>query len=378
MIIGLLGLGTIGSGVYEIAQKSEGITLKTILDQRCWLDNMTCDINDIVNDPEIELVVETMGGLHPAYEFAKAVLESGKHFVTANKYLVSVYGRELLAIAREKGKAFLYDAACGGGIAYLANLQIAKGIDNLTALGGILNGTTNFILDAMQTRGMDYAEALKEAQALGYAERDPSSDVDGLDTQRKLMLASSVGFDAYIASEDIPTYGISAVLPEDIAYAQKNGLTLRLCACAERSGDAISAYVEPTLVSAADAESAVRTNVNYAWYRGECYGLMSYIGQGAGKLPTAANVIRDVYTIMAGGRYMTSEACRDVKPDNSSAKHAYYVRIPAGEAFPQAWIAKQECDASFIYIETLPVSVADMHAEMAERKSAFFAGIRKG
>lgn len=378
MIIGLLGLGTIGSGVYEIAQKSEGITLKTILDQRCWMDNMTCDINDIINDPEIELVVETMGGLHPAYEFAKAVLESGKHFVTANKYLVSVYGRELLAIAREKGKAFLYDAACGGGIAYLANLQIAKGIDNLTALGGILNGTTNFILDAMQTRNMDYAEALKEAQALGYAERDPSSDVDGLDTQRKLMLACSVGFDAYIASEDIPTYGISAVLPADIAYAKKNDLVLRLCACAERSEGAISAYVEPTLVSSADAESAIRTNVNYAWYRGECYGLMSYIGQGAGKLPTAANVIRDVRTIMAGGRYMTSEACCDVKPDNASAKHTYYVRIPAGEAFPQAWIAKKESDAEFDYIETLPVAVAEMHAEMAERKSAFFAGIRKG
>ena len=378
MIIGLLGLGTIGSGVYEIAQKSEGITLKTILDQRCWMENMTCDINDILNDPEIELVVETMGGLHPAYEFARAVLESGKHFVTANKYLVSVYGRELLAIAREKGKAFLYDAACGGGIAYLANLQIAKNIDKLTALGGILNGTTNFILDAMQTRDMDYAEALKEAQALGYAERDPSSDVDGLDTQRKLMLACSVGLDAYIASEDIPTYGISSVLPADVAYCRKNDLVLRLCACAECKGEAISAYVEPTMVSASDPESAIHTNVNYAWYTGECYGLMSYIGQGAGKLPTAANVIRDVRTIIAGGRYMTSEACRDVKPDNSSAMHAYYVRIPAGEAFPENWIARKESDAEYDYIETLPVSVAEMHGEMAERKSAFFAGIRKG
>ena len=173
MKIGLLGMGTIGAGVYEIAQTLSDVDVKKVLEIRFKADYITDDINVILSDPEIELVVETMGGLHPAYEFATQVLESGKHFVTANKLLVSAYWSELTALAKRKGVAFLYGAACGGGIAYLANLTIARGIDNITALGGILNGTTNYILDAMQSKGLDYADVLKEAQALGYAERDP-------------------------------------------------------------------------------------------------------------------------------------------------------------------------------------------------------------
>ena len=377
MIIALLGMGTIGSGVFEIANKLEGVTLKKVLEKRFQAEYITDNIEDILNDQEIELVVETMGGLHPAYEFAKASLEAGKHFVTANKLLVSVYGAELVAIARAKGVAFLYGAACGGGIAYLANLKIAKEIDRLVSLGGILNGTTNFILDSMQSENKDYAEALKVAQDLGYAERDPSSDVDGLDTQRKLILACSVGFDAYIKPEDIPTAGIASVLAADVEWAKANGMALRLCACAERNAEnAISAYVEPTLVAANAPEAAILKNVNYAWYKGESYGLMSYIGQGAGKLPTAANVIRDVQSIAAGCMYMTSEACASITPDNASAVHAYYARIPAGEAFPAEWISDSSEQNGMQFIVTKPVSVAAMHAEMAGKKNCFFAGIQ--
>ncbi|MBP3410193.1 MAG: homoserine dehydrogenase, partial [Clostridia bacterium] len=307
MKIGLLGMGTIGSGVFEIAQSLSGVECKKVLEKRFQAEYITDNIEEIVKDPEIELVVETMGGLHPAYEFAVQVLENKKHFVTANKLLVSVYGPELTALAKANGVGFLYGAACGGGIAYLANLEIARGIDRITSLGGILNGTTNYILDSMQSKGMDYAQALSEAQALGYAERDPSSDVDGLDTQRKLILACAVGFDAYLKPEDIPTVGISRVLALDTDWAKANGMVLRLCACAERNAEnAVSAYVEPTLVAANAPEAAILSNVNYAWYKGESYGLMSYIGQGAGKLPTAANVLRDVKSISAGHRFMTS------------------------------------------------------------------------
>jgi len=377
MNIALLGMGTIGSGVFEIANKLEGVTLKKVLEKRFQADYITDNIEDILNDQEIELVVETMGGLHPAYEFAKASLEAGKHFVTANKLLVSVYGEDLVATARAKGVAFLYGAACGGGIAYLANLKIAKEIDRLTSLGGILNGTTNFILDSMQSEGKDYAEVLAVAQELGYAERDPSSDVDGLDTQRKLILSCAVGFDSYLKPENIPTYGISSVLAADVDWAKANGMVLRLCACAERSAeDALSAYVEPTLVAANAPEAAILKNVNYAWYKGESYGLMSYSGQGAGKLPTAANVLRDVQSISAGCMYMTSESCAPVVPDNGSAVHAYYVRIPAGAAFPAEWIAKSEEKNGMQFIVTKPVSVADMHAKMAAQKDGFFAGIQ--
>ena len=379
MKIGLLGMGTIGSGVFEIAQKLAGVEVKKVLERRFQADYITDKIEDIVTDPEIELVVETMGGLHPAYEFAAEALNHGKHFVTANKLLVSAYGEELTALARKQGVAFLYGAACGGGIAYLANLKIAREIDRITALGGILNGTTNYILDAMQSQNMDYAQALSEAQALGYAERDPSSDVDGLDTQRKLILACSVGYDAYIKPEEIPTRGISAVLPVDVEYARSRGLVLRLCARAERSeAGAISAYVEPTLVSASAPEAAILTNVNYAWYSGENYGLMSYTGQGAGKLPTAANVLRDVQSVAAGARYMTSEACRAAAPDNASARHAYYLRTSDASAVPAEWIAAREDLDGYCCIETVPVSVQAMHDFMAEQKDAFFAGIQRG
>jgi len=379
MKIGLLGMGTIGSGVFEIANSLQGVECKKVLEKRFQAEYITDNIEDIVKDPEISLVVETMGGLHPAYEFAVQVLENKKHFVTANKLLVSVYGPELTALAKANGVGFLYGAACGGGIAYLANLEIARGIDRITALGGILNGTTNYILDSMQSLNVDYAQALSEAQALGYAERDPSSDVDGLDTQRKLILACSVGFDVYLKPEDIPTFGISAVLSADIEWAKANGKVLRLCACAERNADnAVSAYVEPTLVAANAPEAAILSNVNYAWYKGESYGLMSYIGQGAGKLPTAANVLRDVKSIDAGHRFMTSECCAEAKPDNSAASHAYYVRIAKGEAFPAEWIAKQSACGEWDVYETLPVSVEAMHAFIADKKNAFIAGIQKG
>lgn len=373
MIIGLLGMGVVGSGVFEIAEKLENVTVKKVLHRRFQAEYITNNIEDIVKDPEIELVAEVMGGLHPAYEYAVAAMENGKHFVTANKLLVSVYGAELTALAKKKGVAFLYGAACGGGIAYLANLQIARGIDNLKALGGILNGTTNFILDNMQSSDMDYASALAQAQELGYAERDPSSDVDGLDTMRKLILACAVGFDAYIKPEDIPTFGISAVLPCDIEWAKANGLVLRLCAFGEMAEGKLGAYVEPTLVKASAPESAILKNVNYAWYEGERYGLMSYTGQGAGKLPTAANVLRDVCSVDAGQRYMTSESCVEMVPDNGSAKHCYYVRMADGNELPESWIAKREGD---VY-ETNEISVADMHAFMNGKKG-FFAGIKKG
>ena len=378
MTIGLLGMGTIGSGVFEIAQGLEGVQVKKVLEKRFQADYITDNIEEIVSDPEIELVVETMGGLHPAYEFAAQALSNGKHFVTANKLLVSVYGAELTKLAKEKGVAFLYGAACGGGIAYLANLEIARNIDRIVALGGILNGTTNYILDSMQSRDMDYAQALSEAQALGYAERDPSSDVDGLDTMRKLILACGVGFDAYVAPEEIPTFGISAVLPMDVEQARAKGRVLRLCAFARRAQDgALSAFVEPTLVCASSPEAAILKNVNYAWYQGESYGLMSYTGHPPGKLPTAANVLRDVRSVAAGHRYMTSERCAAVHPDNASARHAYYLRMPAGAELPAAWAAeKRSCGAWDIY-EVKDAPVAEMHALAARIPGAFFAGIQE-
>lgn len=379
MKFGLLGMGTVGSGVVEIAQKLENMHCKRVLVRHALTALMTEDIAEIVNDPEIDLVVETMGGLHPAYEYAVEALKHKKHFITANKLLVSVYGAELTALAKQNGVGFLYGAACGGGIAYLSNLEVARSVDFIRALGGILNGTTNYILDAMQRRNMDYAQALGEAQALGYAERDPSSDVDGLDTQRKLILACAVGFDAYIPSEDIPTFGISSVRPEDVEWAQKNDMVLRLCARAERNEQGeISACVEPTLLSASAPEAAVLTNLNYAWYQGENCGVMSYTGQGAGKLPTASNVLRDMAGIAAGHRFMTSENCSERSANNASSARNYYARLPKGSPFPAEWILNAKEAGEWTIYETRPVSLEAMHKFMLHQKNAFMAGIQKG
>lgn len=377
MKLAILGLGTIGSGVYELAEKN-GIEVAKILEIRFQNEKTTTRIEDICEDPSIDVVAETMGGLHPAYEFATAVLKAGKHFVTANKLLVSAYGRELTALAKESGAAFLFSAACGGGIPYLANLQIQSRVDEIEALGGILNGTTNFILDAMQSENKDYSETLAQAQALGYAERDPSSDVDGLDTMRKLILACAVAYGVYFKPEDIPTAGISNVSSADADYAKARGLVLRLCAFAEKGEGAPSAYVEPVLVPAVSPEASILKNVNYAWYRGAAGGLMSYSGQGAGKLPTATNVLRDVLRADGGEKYMTRPDMADAVPDNAAAKHAYYVRIEKGAAFPEEWIASEEVIGDERFIVTAPVSVGTMHETMKKLGCGFFAGIRKG
>ncbi len=378
MKIGLLGMGTVGGGVYELCARQTDMEITRVLEKRFQAPYITTEIADIVHDPDISLVVETLGGLHPAYEFAREALKNGKHFVTANKLLVSACGEELSALAHQNGCAFLYGAACGGGIPFLHNLALARETDHITALGGILNGTTNYILDAMQSCGMDYGAALAQAQALGYAEADPSSDVEGLDTMRKLVLGCLVGLSARVSPESIPTLGISKVLAQDIAWARAHGLTLRLCAFAARLSGGISAYVEPTLVPGNAAESAILKNVNYAWYEADGCGRMCYTGQGAGRLPTASNVLRDIYAVMQGQRAMADTDCAAVTPDNSIAGHGYYLRLPPDVQVPESWIAHHTLDSDWQYIETVPVSVKSMHACIAQHPGAFAAGIQKG
>lgn len=268
MKIGLLGMGTVGGGVRELAERLPDVKIARILERVHTRPEMTNHIENILRDDSISLIVETMGGLHPAYEFAVQSLESGRHFVTANKLLVSAYGRELQALARRRGVGFLFGAACGGGIPYLSNLAAAREGDHILRVGGILNGTTNYMLDAMQTRGLDYAAALREAQALGYAEQDPTSDVEGLDTLRKLILAVAVGMRRWLREGDIPVRGISGVLPQDIAWAREHGFALRLCAFGAEQGEQISACVEPAMCPLASSEASVTGNLNQAWYEG--------------------------------------------------------------------------------------------------------------
>ncbi len=331
MKIAILGMGKIGSGVYEYASGNPNLEVKRTLDLKAWMDNMTTDINDIVNDPEIEAVVETMGGTEPARTYALKCLNAGKHYVTANKLLVSECMNELQEAADKSGAAFLFSASCGGGIPVLKCLYDQALCDEIIEFGGILNGTTNYMLDRIETDSMTYEDALREAQVLGYAEADPTSDVDGLDAQRKLILGLAVGFGVNARASQIPVSGIRNIRPVDIACFKEMGVSPRLIASCKKEGEAISADVCVHLFKTGAAESAIKKNVNYAYYVGAQSGHFSFSGQGAGKYPTAANVIGDLTRIISGARHMLPNGLKEIDTIESG-QYAYYVRVSEDKA----------------------------------------------
>lgn len=375
MQIGLLGMGTVGGGVKELAQRLPDVHIARVLERVPAHPLVTDDPQDVFEDENIHLIIETMGGLEPAYAYARRALESGRHLVTANKLLVSVYGRELHALARRQGVGFLFGAACGGGIPYLSNLCDARQSDDILRVGGILNGTTNYMLDAMRLRALDYDAALREAQALDYAERDPSSDVQGLDTLRKLVLAVAVGMRLWLREEAVPVYGIEGVTKQDMDWAARHGYALRLCARAERSGQGLHASVEPTMCPRASVEASVGSNLNLAWYEGAGCGMMRLMGQGAGRYPTAANVLRDVHSLQQGARYMLPDGCKDAVLCMDDAQ-PYYVRLPSCLPVP-AWARQVQDAGPYRIVLTGPVSPQAVYALKKQNAAVFFARLEK-
>ncbi len=363
MNIAILGLGTIGSGVYELLKDNREITVKKILDIRVWMDNMTTEIDDIVNDESIELVVETMGGIHPAREYALKCLEAGKSYVSANKLLISACAFELQQAADKSRAALLFSASCGGGIPYLYNLQKTKAADRVVSLGGILNGTTNFILDSVFSDGMDYESALKTAQELGYAERDPSSDIDGLDTLRKLLLSCAVAYGKLPKEETVPCYGIRGLNDTDVCYAKSKNCVIRLTASGKPGANGtLNVYVAPQLLPCGSPESSIRKNINYAWYEGEKIGRFTFSGQGAGKFPTAGNIIRDIYSVYRGEKRMFPEDLVSEEAVNSD-KHRFYVRMPENEINRlSAFSAHTEIKNGCTLTETVPISFGELRS----------------
>ena len=303
MNIGLLGFGVVGGGVYELAENRTDLTVCRVLVRR-EIEEIapiaTRDFNEILNDPTIDTVVEVIGGLHPAYEYVSAALQAKKHVVTANKALIAAYYTDLTALARENGVDLRCTAAVGGGIPWLTNLERCKRLDTVTEVGGIMNGTTNFIMDAMHTSPVSFPAILKKAQELGYAEADPSADIDGDDIRRKLTISANIAFDAVLDEERIPTFGIRTVTDGDIAAFQRHGFVCKMLAAAQKCGDKVCAMIEPTLVNAHDPEASVPTNYNLISYTAEKVGRQSFFGQGAGRFPTASNVVQDCLDILAG------------------------------------------------------------------------------
>ena len=348
MKVAIMGYGTIGSGVAkvldvnkkEIEQRvGEPLELKYILDLRDLPgdpheDCLCKDYMQIVNDKEVKVVVETMGGVEPAFTFVKAMLESGKSVTTSNKALVADKGAELLATAKANGVNFVFEAAVGGGIPIIRTITDCLTGDVVEEIAGIINGTTNFMLTKMDKEGCEYADVLAEAQALGYAEKDPTADVEGFDACRKIAILTSLITGQQVDFEDIPTEGISKITATDFKYAAAMGRSIKLLARSMRSGDSYTCRVAPFLLNDENMLYHVSSVMNAVYVRGNMLGDSMYYGAGAGSLPTASAVVGDMVFLAKNVDRVVPikwEAEKLELVDAGKQEFKYFVRTSASE-----------------------------------------------
>lgn len=346
--IAIMGHGVVGSGVAEvliknaehIAKKAKNpINIKRILDLREfpdleYSDKFTKDFNDILNDEEIKVVAEVMGGLHPAYEFTKALLEAGKSVVTSNKELVAEKGDELLHIAEAKNVNYLFEASVGGGIPVLRPIAQCLAANDLFEVQGILNGTTNFIMTKMISEGVSFDEALAEAQRLGYAEKDPTADVEGHDACRKICILADLAFGKHVYPKEVYTEGITRITSADVAYADFAGSVIKLIGRARLSENGkCSVTVYPAFVSKKNQLAHVDDVFNAVMVRGDAVGDVMFYGRGAGKLPTASAVVADIIDAvkhMTARKYLSWECAEEgYVTDHLEDAVRFYVRAKA-------------------------------------------------
>ena len=307
----VMGYGTIGSGVVEvlatnhdsIAKRSgDAIEVKYVLDLRDFpgdpiQEKVVHDYKVIAEDPEVSIVVETMGGVEPAYTFVKAMLEAGKHVTTSNKALVAEKGAELLALAREKNVNFMFEASVGGGIPIIRSLNSCLTADELEEITGILNGTTNYMMTKMSEEGLEFADVLKDAQDKGYAEKDPTADIEGHDACRKIAILTSLVCGQQVDFKDIHCEGISKITATDIKYAKAMGRAIKLLATSKKVGDSYCAMVAPCMLEPSHPLYPVSDVFNAVFVHGNVLGDAMFYGSGAGKLPTASAVVADMVEI---------------------------------------------------------------------------------
>ena len=367
MRIGLLGFGVVGRGVYDITKDRDDINIvKVVCLEDISLPDavVTKDFNDVLNDDSIDTVIEAMGGLHPAYEFVRAAMDAGKNIITSNKALVANFYDELIPLAESKGLLFRCTAAVGGGIGWLSEVERSRRVQTLQRVGGIMNGTCNYILDNMTRLGLSYDEALKQAQALGYAEANPTTDVEGIDTWHKVILSSNIAFSVSLEKETVPVAGISRISAADVENFKEKGLVCKLISTGKCEDGKVSAYVQPTLVAASEPEANVPMNYNLITLVGQFSQRMSFYGQGAGRYPTAYNVVQDCADELAGKGFYSPYGPK-TKAVNDE-KLCYYVRgaqwDDAADNWGEAYITK-------------PVAVDAMHAWLKENPTAFIAAL---
>ena len=318
--VAILGHGVVGSGVAEVLETNResisrkagtDIYVKRILDVRDfsalpYAHKFTNDFESILADPEIKVVVEAMGGLSPAYNFVSGALKAGKSVVTSNKELVAAKGAELLALARKMNINFLFEASVGGGVPIIRPLHQCLAANEIDEIVGILNGTTNFILTKMIREGMSFDQALGIAQELGYAEKDPTADVEGHDTCRKICILASLVFGEHISPENVPTTGITKITPEDVHYGESAGKVIKLLGQTSKVDGKCMVSVEPAFISRESPLAMVEDVFNGILVRGNATGDVVFYGKGAGKLPTASAVVSDIIDCVTAGHTITS------------------------------------------------------------------------
>lgn len=346
--IGVLGYGTVGSGVVEVLNTNwesihkragDEINIKYVLDLRNFPGDpvekiLVHDYNKIVNDPDVQIIVETMGGTKPAYEFVKEALEKGKSVCTSNKELVAKYGAELLKIAKEKKVNFLFEASVGGGIPIIRPLNQSLTADEIVEITGILNGTTNYILTKMGRDGLDFDTVLKEAQEKGYAEKNPEADVEGYDACRKIAILTSLAYGMQVDYEDIYTEGITKITKADFQYAKALGYSIKIFGTSRKLGKKVYAMVAPVMIGVDNPLYSVNDVFNGIFVKGNLLGDVMFYGRGAGKLPTASAVVADVVDAAKhlGTHIMTIWSSEKLELASfEEAVHCFFVRLVENE-----------------------------------------------
>lgn len=386
--VGLLGLGTVGSGVVEIIEarnayettdnqiKIKKVLVKNLNKERdidtTQLD-LTQNFEEILNDSDINVIVEVTGDLESSYKYIIQGLKAGKHIVTANKAVVSRYFEEISALAAEKGLAFLYEASVGGGIPVLKPLREQLELNEVQEIQGILNGTCNYILTRMVNEDKSYNNVLKIAQDLGYAEADPSADVDGHDTMRKLRILATLGLQGKVTEEDILLYGISSIGSIDIENIKKMNSTIKLIGEAKRYGEGFTAIVQPVIVKNSNYFANVNMAYNSVAFTGDNVGELKFYGPGAGKLATANAVLSDVLDI-GNNTYRKGNPLGQAlfKNLNSSLKGKYYLRVSCVNDETNA--ALKEIAGEILYegldmaIVTRDIKLYDLNNQILELK----------
>lgn len=374
MNVAVIGHGVVGSGVCEILLNSKSVLsekvnkdvcLKYILDIRDF-DNLSYknlfvkDFSVIENDEDVDVVVEAMGGLNPAYDFVKRCLLKGKSVVTSNKELVAEKGIELLEIAKEKGVHFLFEASVGGGIPIIRPLMTSLNSNSVKEIAGILNGTTNFILTKMFGEDMSFDTALKLAQDLGYAERDPSADVDGFDACRKISILAAMAFGVRVSPKDIPTEGIRSLTLENVRGAEKLGFRIKLIGRAKKLDNGeIEIAVSPALVSDTSPLSVINDVFNGVFVRGDYVGDTMFYGRGAGKLPTASAVVSDVLNCAQkpSNPILWKDAC-ECDLAKAQTDKRYYLEL---KNVPENLVAQSKFFENDVWhVVTAPMNFADV------------------